>query len=148
MAFKASNLIPENAFNNARSVAINLKRYCEVKVSIIQTSGMNANDLLGVLSTLKQASIDLAALKVTPGIVQYAKDQENDQNYDVVAEFNALESLVNSSVTNLAMSFPVDGNGYLLLLKLLGSDKDWRTFTPIQLSSLQTDLNSIIAAVN
>ena len=148
MAFKASNLLPENAYSQARSAALNLRQYCQAKSTVIQASGMNGNDLLGIIETLKQASIDFAILKTTPGIAQYAKDQENDQTYDVATEFNALESLVNTAVTNLAASLPVDSNGYLLLLKLQGSAKDWRVFTPAQLAGIKSDLDAIILAVN
>lgn len=148
MAFRASNLIPENSFNRARSVALNLRQYCQNKSDLIAASGMNGDDLLGILATLKQASADFANLKSTPGIAQYAKDQEDDQVYDVATEFNALESSVNAAVTNLATSFPVDGNGYLLLLKLSGSDNDWRMFTPAQLSALKADLDAIISSVS
>ena len=148
MAFKASNILPQSAYNRARNAALNLRQYCQAKSAVIQTSGMNGNDLLGIIETLKQSSIDFATLKVTPGIAQYAKDQENDQAYDVATEFNALESLVNTAVTNLAASLPVDSNGYLLLLKLQGSVKDWRAFTSAQLAGIKSDLDAIILAVN
>ena len=148
MAFKASNILPQSAYNRARNAALNLRQYCQAKSAVIQTSGMNGNDLLGILETLKQASIDFATLKATPGIAQYAKDQENDQAYDVATEFNTLESLVNTAVINLAASLPVDSNGYLLLLKLQDSVKDWRAFTPVQLAGIKSDLDAIILAVN
>ena len=145
MAFKASNIIPEQGYTQAKRSVLNLQRYCQAKSSNLDI-GIDANDLLGILATLKQASIDLTAFKAITGIAAYAIEQEVDVSYDVVAEFNALIAFVDAAVTNISTAIPEAG-GFLQIISLTGSDVVWREFTPAQLSVVKTNLDAISNAV-
>jgi len=132
-------------YNNSKQSALNLQSYCQAKSADLAT-GIDATDLLGILTTLKQYSVDLTAFKQVAGIAAYAKEQEVDTNYDVVAEFNTLIASVDLAVTNIATAIPTTA-GWLQLLTLSGSDVVWREFTPAQLSIVKTNLDSISAQV-
>lgn len=147
MAFRASNVLPEFGYRNARNQALSLKNYLQAKSDLIGTTGTDANDLLTILATMKQASADFNEIKLIGGIAAYAIEQEDDPLYDVVAEFNALITLIDTAVSNLAAAFPRDASGYLLILQMTVSDEEWRGFTPAQLASIKSDIDAIIAQV-
>ena len=67
---------------------------------------------------------------------QYAKDQETDQNYDVVAEFNALSAAINDVVSFIETAWPKDSNGYLLTHKIVDGEIVPREITGAAVATL------------
>lgn len=143
MTFRASNLLPQQGYNNARAIALDLKNYCTSKAASILANGDDAGDILGILAKIRQARDDFNSIKAIPGIAVYAVSQEDDLTYDVVTEFNTLVTLVETAITNLVAAFPRDVNGYLLIATLPVDTLSYRTFTSAQLSFLVTDLTNI-----
>ena len=93
MAFRATSIIPEKALDDAKVLASRIKRAAELR-SISIAGGANSDVVLGILDTLRESSVALNVVKAVPGIAQYAKDQESDQTYDIVAEFTALLAVI------------------------------------------------------
>jgi hypothetical protein len=94
-------------------------------------------------------SIELNELAATPGIGDYAKEQEDDPTYDVVAEFASMLSAIDEVVTNISSTLPVDGSGFHLLFKTNpDATLDPRLFTGASLSGLITKLDAVVAAIS
>ena len=85
-----------------------------------------------------------------PGMAQYARDQENDQTYDVIAEFTAMRTAAVAPVDWVFNNFPKDAQAPNYILKdILAADGSItvRQFTSAQTTGLQTALDDLIAAI-
>ena len=99
-----------------------------------------------MLPLLKSASEQFAS--VPAGLAQYAKDQEDDQTYDVAAEFVAMRNAVNAARDRIVSTVPQDANN-VLRERTINADGSitLSTVTPAQTSNLQTDLQAIVDAI-
>lgn len=149
MAFLASNLIPQSAYSQAKQTALNL-RTLAVEAITLTAGGSNADWLLGLLMRLRGMQTSLTELSATPGIAAYAREQEGDPEYDVVAEFTAMLATLDDTADWLANVMPKDGSGYLLLWTLDPNtgNRITRTFTGTQLASLGTKLQTLVNTVS
>lgn len=140
MAFKASNQLPENGYRAAKETALRIKNYLQRRV-IEFGEPTNADVVVSTYRDMMRWKADLTAIRLVPGIAQYAKDQEDDQSYDVAAEFTSMLDSITALTDSIESIYPKDGTGYLLDRKLDGS---FREFTVNQLSSLITPMNTVI----
>lgn len=147
MAFRTQRS-PATAFAHAKSVAVRVKTYCQNRRTQFQ-SATNRDVVLATSNDLRGWRGELAEAAAVPGIGQYAKDQENDQAYDVVAEFNALTSAIDEVVSFIVAAFPASVNG-AIEEKSLNPDgsTSYLTFTAAQLGGLVTLLDAVIAAID
>ena len=147
MSFKATNIVPETGYRNAKNHAVSIKNYCESRSTQFQ-SDTNSDVVLATFHDLRRWNDELNAIKAIAGIAQYAKDQEDDQTYNVVAEFNALQAAVVAVMDNIQSTFPVDVDGYLLEKQWNAQGTyDFRQFTGAQLSTLRGLLDAVVAQV-
>lgn len=147
MAFRADNTIPNRALQRAKAICRTVKVRAQAASSLF-ASGADAQEVLAILGALSRFNVELATLKTTPGLAQYAKDQENDQNYDVVAEFNAVLAALDDFVSTVLSNFPADGSGYALAFKFDASGTlIYRTFTAAQLATITSKLDAVDSAI-
>jgi hypothetical protein len=147
MAFKATSIVPETGYRNAKNFAVSVRNYCESRSAQFQTD-TNADVVLVTFHDLRRWHDELNAVKAIGGIAQYAKDQEDDQAYDVVAEFNALIAAVEAVMDNIRSTFPTDASGYLLEKQWNAQGTyDFRQFTKAQLSTLRGLLDAVVSQV-
>lgn len=143
MTFRATNIIPEQGFSKAKSLCERLKRFCDSRSSEF-SSNTPSNRILDALMTLMAFRTQLDIIKTTPGISQYAQDQEGDPSYDVAAEFTAVLALLDTATQGIISTFPKDGSGYILA-ETMNSDGilSPRNFTPSSLSALRSNLDAV-----
>ena len=146
MAFRASNIIPESGYRKAKNVALGARDFA-IATSTSYTLTTRADSVLSAYHTLRRYRDDLNGVAAIAGIAQYARDQEVDQAYDVVAEFTALVASIDAAMDEIETTFPVDGSGFLLEKKLVGEAYEFRTFTPATLATLRGFLDAVAAAV-
>lgn len=146
MAFEASSQIPTYAYERARALANRMKNFLTTQRNIFVQSG-DMDQIIEVLKKLNEYNTDFSDFSSVPGIAQYAKDQQDDQAYNVVGEFNAMVTAVVSARDWIVVNMPDDGT-YLLghTIELDGSVTP-RPFTSGQLSGLVTELDAVIATV-
>ncbi len=143
MTFRATNIIPEQGFSKAKALCTRLKRFCDDRSSEY-ASGATSDRVLETLQTLQAFSTQLDVVKSTPGIAQYARDQEGDQAYDVAAEFIAVLALLDTVIQSLIVAFPKDVNDYLLAETMDANGvRSQRVFTGAALSSIRADLDAV-----
>jgi hypothetical protein len=147
MPLLASNVLPQDALPLMKRRALNVRDYLTVKKTQLQ-SDTNADVILGIFFDLQTWRDELTSLKAIPGIAQYARDQENDQAYDVVTEFNTFVSALTDVMANIYTSFPKDASGYLQEKKLLvDGTYEFRQFTAAQTATLRGLFDVVIAQV-
>lgn len=146
MAFEAGLGLNEH-YAEAKAYARQAKNTC-LSYAAAFGSGGNGLQVIKLQEALGKLYANLDAKKSIPGLAQFAKDQRNDQTYDIVAEFNAMLAAVNAVLVNIRTTLPADGNDYKLILKMVNDVPEWRTFTSGQLTTLVGLLNTAAATIN
>ena len=149
MTFRATSQEAAKAYTLIKTQAAATRAYLIAQRAAMQQATCDSNIVLVTIQHFGSVVAKLAAWAATPGLAQYAKDQENDQAYDVVAEFQTMNAaLVNARDTLIGM-FPKDGNGFLLYQTLNANGQVVsRTFTAAQLAAAVPLLNSAIATIS
>jgi len=147
MGFKASNILPSKAYDDAKRIAVQVQSFASNRATS-WAGGADASQILSAADNLKSFRDRLNDVKSTPGIAAYARDQEDDQAYDVAAEFSALLAAVDAAITQIVNDMPKDGSGYILVYQI-NADGSLapRSFGAGGLSSVIAALNAIVAAV-
>ncbi len=148
MAFRATNILPERGYEKAKDHAANLRQFAQGKV-VQLASGGNSTQILNILDSLIGYRLNLIDIQSIPGIAAYARTQEDDSTYDVVAEFTALIALIEAGINDIVTTFPVDQSNFLLAeIFNIDGTRSPRNFTSSQLSGLVTVLTSIAAGIS
>jgi len=148
MSFKASNALPAHAYDEAKRVAVQLKNFCDARASN-WAAGSNAAQILAAVDNLNAFKTRLETVSVTPGIAAYARDQENDQNYNVVSEFAAMRGALDTAITQIVAAVPKDANGYILMYEISANgDLIPRTFSGAALVNVIANLSAISATIS
>lgn len=150
MAFRATNILPQEGFNRAKSLAAHLKNYAST-LSASWASGADSEHILDALKTLIGYSDNLKAIRAISGIGAYAQSigAENDPAYDIVTEFNVMILGIDAAVANIIATFPADGSGYLLATQFDGSGGiTQRVFTGASLAQARADLDTISTSIS
>lgn len=110
MAFRASNAIPEQAYEQAKSIAVQIKRLADNRASR-WGSGGDTVEVIAAIDTAVNFRDRLSALSSTPGIGSYAQSQEDDPAYNVVAEFQALQAALATAISECVSALPTSSPG-------------------------------------
>ena len=147
MTFRATSIVPQEAYRIVKGAAVQLKLNLQSMNSYLAANGADYDYLRNIYRTLERADAQFDNLKSTPGILQYAKDQEAEPAYDISAEFTTMQAAISDALTwmdgnvptNVTAKAPADwGDGSLIS----------NTFTPAQTSGLQTELAAVIATIS
>ena len=144
MVIRATNDSPVGVYAATKQFIGQIKTVANNYATQFAVSGGDAEEVLLVLDRLNTGIERLNSVKNVGGIAAYAREQENNQGYDVVAEFNSLIALLEAARATIVTTLPESTNGFTEVFSL-NSDgtKTYRTFTVPQLSSLTTDLQNI-----
>jgi len=94
MAFRASNVVPQDAYLTLKRAAVQLKINLVGQKAKLAASGASYDFLQDIYLTMTRANGQFDALKVTPGLSAYAQAQESDNTYDVAAEFTSMQAAI------------------------------------------------------
>ena len=150
MAFRADTVAPK-AYDNIVDQMLGVRARAYEVVSIY-AGGANANRVLSDAQYAKDVQATIVSLAQTPGLIQYAKNTRNDQNYDVVAEGQAVLAALDAAFTATLAVIPIDPNGYREVLQVdaVTGGRTLRRFNTGQLNSAaaawQTVFDSITVA--
>jgi len=106
MAFRASTTSPQQAYATLKAAAVQLKINLVAIESHLATTFVNYDYVRDVYKTLQRANNQIASLVSTPGIAQYAKDQEGDQAYDVVSAVGAVQAVIETALLGIDAQAP------------------------------------------
>jgi len=110
---------------------------------------ISAKEILDYNTQLADALDKFNKSKSVPGILQYAKDQESDQNLDIAAEFTSMLNTCVNTRDWIVANFPADGSGNLSLLKFdVNGRFVFNTWPSAATAPLRTQLNALIATID
>ncbi len=148
MAFKTDGL--GKAYQKVQNESIRVKQFATGARNALIAGAVSANAVIQIMTNLKSSIEVWDSVSALSGIAQFAKDQEDDQTYDVVAEFLAMRTEAVAAVNWVFNNFPKDTTSPNYILKdILAPDGSIsvRQFTPAQTTGLQTALTDLIAAI-
>jgi len=148
MAFTTTTEAKETAYSRAQRVAERIKGKCTTAKASMEGGSFDAGMLVQIRDDLIDAYTQLGTVSSVPGVLQYAKDVEDDQAYDVGAEFTAMRAAILAAKDAIDALAPTSG-GYLALWTFpTGSGLTARVFSSGATASLQANMQSIIEAIN
>lgn len=147
MAFK-TGLTASEAFSTAKNLARGTKQTAQGAIAAFAGT-VNRDYVLALAINLREWRIGLAAAAAVPGVAQYARDQYDDQQYNVATEFTAMLAAIDAVIAAIHAGFPVDNTGGEAKEKVLNADGSitMRTFSAAQLASVTTLLQALDAAI-
>ena len=147
MAFRASNIVPSDAYQVVKRAAVQLKINLVGQKAQLAASGANYQFLQDIYMTLKRANEQFNSLKTAPGLADYAKVQENDPAYDVAAEFTSMQTSITDCMTWMDTNVPtaVTAN---VPSQWDGGSIISNTFTPAQTAGLQNALQAVVDKIS
>lgn len=143
MAFRANTITPHRALEQIKAQAVQLQRLAQNRRDRFAAGDVGADVILALLDNLLSQQTMLDNLSTAPGLVEYAKDQENDQNYDVVVEYAALTQAISGVISEITTTFP---SATFLTLNPDGT-RTFQTHTPAQTAPLRTALDAVSSAI-
>lgn len=146
MAFLASNAITSDAYIRIKRTANQLKLNLESFNIQLQSENTDYDFLRSIYLTMQRANNQFDELQATPGLAAYAKDQEDNQDYDIVGEFGAMLQTIDVAVAWMVANVPLDVNAVPVDQWDEGTMIS-NTFTPAQTVGLQSALANIIAGI-
>jgi|GEM_PF-6479405 len=144
--FKASNIVPARAYEDAKAEAYRLKIDAD-NYAVIFALGGNADQIYAVLRLLVMRQGRLTNLAATDGIAEYAAIQENDANYNVAAEFSAMLTALATTIDWISSAIPTSG-GYDLMYQRSGTNLVPRDFTAATLGTLVGHLQTLSGMID
>lgn len=146
MAFKTAGL--GKAYQQAQNESIRVKVFATQARNALIAGNVSANAVLQIMSNMK-SSIELwDSVSSLPGIAQFAKDQQDDPDYDVVAEFLAMKNEAVATRDWVITNFPKSAGDFIEKDTLEADGAiTVRFFTPAQTTGLQTALSDLVAAI-
>lgn len=147
MAFKTAPSASE-VFTEAKNLAADVKQTAQTAIALFGSTA-NRDYVLNLAMNLREWRIRLAQVAQVPGIVQYAKDQYADQNYNAATEFTAMLNAIDAVISGIHSAFPV-GAGGEVRERVLNADGSitMRTFTSGQLAGLVTLLQTLDSSIS
>jgi hypothetical protein len=143
MAFRA---VLATTYNSARSVATQLQTLASTSKASMLAGNVSANVIGQLLDSMITGKAQLQAAAAVTGIAAYAKAQEGDTNYDVVAEWTSMVSACDGVLTWIVANVPT-ANGYVQAEQWATSGRTVRSFTTAQTAGLRTALDTFISSV-
>jgi len=148
MAFRTTSL--SKVYSDTQISLARLKAYLQGKVFMFSQQPTSSYTLFEILGNLQQARQLMDEAAQTPGIVDYAINEQNDPTYDISAEYTALRANIDIVINWMVNSYPRDTtNTYILLEELdANGNRVPRYFLEAELGDLPTYLQDIIDLID
>lgn len=135
-------------YDRVQDEAVRLKTFSQTAKATLQRGPVDGNLIIHIMTTIVAGIVVLDDVAAMAGIVEFAKDQENDPTYDVAVEFTAMRAAAVSVRDWIITNFPKDAGGFILkdTLELSGA-VTVRQFSPTDTFPLRTELQTLIDAI-
>ncbi len=144
-----ASFLPAHGLEAVDRLAYQLKtRTIPYRVAELAAGNCKADVIFSARADMIAADATLAKVAGIPGIVQYAKDQKNDQNLDIAAAYTSMRTAIQAVTTWIEANFPTysgQGGTWLLAYEWDANKTDFaqREFTPAQTAGLRTVLTAV-----
>ena len=148
MAFRASNILPGKAYEAAKSNAWYIKTRCDYFITTAAAGNIGYDFLRTVRQELVNAETSLNTAAGVTGIVAYAKIQEDDDFYEVAAEFSAMLATIAGAIAWIDANVPTSVTAAVPSAWAGLDTLILTTFTPAQTAAFRVELQKVSDAVS
>ena len=114
----------------------------------LAVNGSNYEAMKVVFTRLQRDYARLEVLKTTDGLPQYAKNQIDDQAYEIVSEFTTTQASLATLIQEFVTAMPTGTGGYALgETWRVASGVVQRDFTVVQLAGIKTAIDTFLATL-
>ncbi len=146
MAFRVNGL--GRAYASVQVDAARLRSFAVAAQQQMAAGSVSANAVVQVLGRMKDSITLWAQVTAMPGIAAYARNEEDDVGYDIVAEFLAMDIEARGTRDWILTNFPTAVSGEILKDTMeVNGDITVRQFTPAETAGLQSALGLLIATI-
>lgn len=149
MTYPASSQTLADALAGINRTALSAKTQAQTFSAMSAAGPVSRVSVLELQRIIASAITRLDQLSGTPGLVQYARDQFNNQALDIVAEFTAMRAAMITLRDWINANFPRDATTQAVLTHTYDIDGNpsLLTFTTVQLDPLRTQIADFAATV-
>lgn len=148
MAFKATSVPPlATALGQIIAGASSIKRYTQQIRDRSAAGDIPAREITKYMDEVTRRNGEFDVLKTTAGLAQYARDQFDDPAYDIVAEFNTMQTQMTATAGWISTNIPQSG-GFLAIEQVVGNALVDRMLTSVQTAGLRTELDALLATID
>lgn len=149
MTTLAAQAVPASQLTLAITTAVQVKSLLETVNADSLAGPIARHRLISVMAELSRAITRFTAVAATPGIVQYAKDQFDDQLYDIGADITAINGAITTLRDWVFSNFPKDAGSGAWLVSSFAQDGAVTelTFSTATLAQYRTNSAAVIAAL-
>lgn len=148
MAFPTQSVSKEYARMTDYMLAT--KAFCQRRSTEMGAGNVASTTIIDCAINLRQAEVALTAIgaaAATTGLVAYAQAQANDDQLDVVTEFNAVVAAITAAKMAAVAVIPLS-SGYLLARTWSAEGPVDRQFSTGETANLRAALDAMAATIN
>ena len=131
--------------DRAMRIATDIKRVSNDISSRSSASTLTSINVLGYLDFLTDRDSQLGEVAATPGIQQYARDQFDNQAFDIVTEFTTMRAAVIATRDWLVTNIPTGANQ---VVTIAGGVAVYRVFTDVETAGLRTEIDALLLTID
>ena len=141
-------MLADQAYFQYRGQVAAIKRDWPNRITVLQQSTVSSYVLLALLDAYRGIKRNLETWAAVPGVLDVAKAAQQDTGYDVVAEYQAIRSALNTAIARITALWP-QPNGFCAHESMSADGtRTPRTFTSAQVSQIVSDAQAVIVAAN
>lgn len=145
MAFPSRNKITATqALTEITNLAARAKGLATTHKTKAIAGTLDGEELYNLFEELRGIHTQMNTLSKTSGLAGFAKEQFNDQNLNIVAEFNTMNTALDAIIVKLISFIPKDADGYVAVKKIEADRTTTsRPYTSKQVSEIRVLLNTL-----
>ena len=144
---KATNSTPSEEYDRLKKHVAGLKAWASNKSERLSTSGADAEEMENIYFSMRQYLESIEGYLSTPGIQNYAAEQEANASYDLSAEALPITQALASAISLIESQTPTDADGWHLVRRLEDGELVYRQYAPSDLPQTIAFLSSIAALI-
>ena len=153
MAFPSSTSSREalsNVLSRVRSLSTSVKQTAQTVHSETLAGPITGKRLLQACEHLFSVQAQFTALRQTPGLAAYAREQFNDPAFDIGVEFQTMQAALQACLDWINTNLPRDAanNRWLLLEEFVDGVRKDRMFSSAAFSGLRPLLITLIESID
>jgi len=147
MTFPASSASLTSTWQEMQQLASRIKSSANGVLTDLDNQ-VNSKYMLDLHRRMIGAKLKLSAFMATPGLAQHAKDQLDNQAFDLGAACAQIISAIDGIQSFIQDFFPKTAEGYLLERKFSSTGFTDRTFQPAELADLKPLVQALIDSID
>ena len=133
-------------YETFKDTSARARRYAVNGIAAMAAMPVDSDEILRLYERMADMRTAMQSAAAVSGITAYAQDEESNPTYDVVAEINAIVTLIDAAITWIDTNFPKT-NGYWQTISGADGALTPRAFSVNATANLRAALQNIVNAI-